>query len=91
MFLQISKPRIGDVFPSEVRAIVEIDLGRFQGDIRAEWESLKERDGSIFLKARIDHFNERYFLVVVFFLCIQNPLLDISNQINEFNFPMING
>jgi intron-binding protein aquarius len=40
----ISKPSIGDVFPREVRAVVELDLSRFKGDIRSEWEQLREHD-----------------------------------------------
>lgn len=40
----IAKPTIGESHPREVRAVAEVDLSRFQGDIRAEWEELREHD-----------------------------------------------
>ncbi len=41
---EVSKPNIGEVIPSEVRCTVEVDVSRYQGSVRAEWESLREHD-----------------------------------------------
>ena len=37
---------MGEIVPSKVNATVEVDLSRFVGDIRREWESLREHDGT---------------------------------------------
>ncbi|CEO95768.1 hypothetical protein PBRA_004481 [Plasmodiophora brassicae] len=41
---KIARSNIGDDKPSEVIAEIEVDLRPFMGDIRQEWEDLKERD-----------------------------------------------
>ena len=41
---QVSEPRIGEVVPAQVKGSVEVDLSRFTGDIRQEWEALREHD-----------------------------------------------
>lgn len=40
----VQKPNLGEVVPSAVRASIQIDLSRFRGEIRAEWESLRDHD-----------------------------------------------
>lgn len=42
---QIGKPWIGESVPRTVDCSVVIDLNRFSGDIRREWEDLREHDG----------------------------------------------
>lgn len=41
----MSKPLLGEVVPGVVRGSVEVDLERYRGEIRSEWESLREHDG----------------------------------------------
>ena len=40
----MSEPKIGEVVPGQVKCSVEIDLSRFSGAIRAEWEALRDHD-----------------------------------------------
>lgn len=42
---EVTKPHLGEVVPGKVTASVEIDVSKFEGEIRAEWESLREHDG----------------------------------------------
>ena len=41
---EVSKPLLGEKTPQYVHCCVEVDLSRFSGDIRDEWEALRERD-----------------------------------------------
>lgn len=42
---EVTKPNLGEVVPGKVTCSVEIDVSKFQGEIRQEWESLREHDG----------------------------------------------
>jgi intron-binding protein aquarius len=42
---EVTKPHLGEVVPGKVTASVEIDLSKFQGEIRGEWENLRDHDG----------------------------------------------
>jgi intron-binding protein aquarius len=41
---EVLKPALGEVVPARVSCSVEVDISRFQGAIREEWESLREHD-----------------------------------------------
>eukprot|EP01038_Epipyxis_sp_PR26KG_P005853 gene5853-8076_t len=41
---EISRPKLGDLIPKHVDSTVTIDLSRFSGIIRQEWEDLREHD-----------------------------------------------
>ena len=41
---EVLKPALGEVVPARVSCSVEIDISRFQGEIRDEWESLRDHD-----------------------------------------------
>ena len=41
---EVTKPNLGELVPGRVSCGVEIDLTKFQGEIRGEWESLREHD-----------------------------------------------
>jgi hypothetical protein len=41
---EVAKPPIGSIYPSHVHCFVEIDISKFAGGIRAEWDSLKDHD-----------------------------------------------
>lgn len=41
---EVAKPHLGEVVPAYVTAIIELDLSRFKGEIRDEWESLRHHD-----------------------------------------------
>eukprot|EP01041_Mallomonas_annulata_P008643 gene8643-17828_t len=41
---EVSKPNLGEIVPAFVTATVTIDLSRFKGEIRSEWESLRQHD-----------------------------------------------
>jgi intron-binding protein aquarius len=43
-FSHIAKPNIGEECPSSVKCVVEVDISRYQGAIREEWESFREHD-----------------------------------------------
>lgn len=42
---EVAKPLIGELVPRSVTCSVTIDLARFTGDMRQEWEGLREHDG----------------------------------------------
>jgi intron-binding protein aquarius len=42
---EVGKPHIGEVVPSRVTCTLEFDVSRFNGDVREEWEALREHDG----------------------------------------------
>ena len=44
---QISKPQLGETIPGHVHCTIEVDVSRFVGEIREEWESLRDHDGTI--------------------------------------------
>ena len=44
--LQISKPQLGETIPGHVHCTIEVDVSRFVGEIREEWESLRDHDGT---------------------------------------------
>jgi hypothetical protein len=50
---QVSKPRLGELIPRSVDCTVTVDLSRFSGDMRSEWEGFREHD-VVFLLC-IDH------------------------------------
>lgn len=41
---QVGRPKLGEVVPRSVDCTVTIDIARCSGDIRAEWEALRDRD-----------------------------------------------
>ena len=38
---------MGESVPASVKANIEVDLARFSGDIRREWEALRTHDGTL--------------------------------------------
>lgn len=44
LILQVTKPRLGEVVPRNVDCTVTVDISRFSGDMRAEWEGFREHD-----------------------------------------------
>lgn len=44
--LQISKPQLGETIPGHVHCTIEVDISRFTGVIREEWEGLRDHDGA---------------------------------------------
>ena len=42
--IEVGKPSLGEVTPSHVHCAVEIDLSKFTGSVRAEWDTLKDHD-----------------------------------------------
>lgn len=43
--VEIARPRVGEVKPASVTAELVIDLAEFRrGDVRSEWDELKEHD-----------------------------------------------
>ncbi len=40
----VARPKLGEIIPSKVTCSVTVDLSRFNGDIRQEWEDIKEHD-----------------------------------------------
>ncbi len=42
--ITVRSPHIGQVIPAEVLGEVTIDVGKFTGPVRAEWDDLKEHD-----------------------------------------------
>lgn len=40
----VARPKLGEIIPSKVTCSVTVDLSRFNGDIRQEWENIKEHD-----------------------------------------------
>jgi intron-binding protein aquarius len=42
---QVTSPRLGEIVPARVSGTVTVDLSRFVGAIRAEWEAIREHDG----------------------------------------------
>jgi hypothetical protein len=41
---EVSKPKLGETIPAFVHCTVEVDLSRFSGEVRQEWEALREHD-----------------------------------------------
>lgn len=41
---QVSKPKLGEILPRHVDCTVIVDISRFTGDIKAEWEAIREHD-----------------------------------------------
>lgn len=44
---QVMKPLVGEIIPRRVDFSVTVDLSRFSGEIRNEWEDLREHDGKL--------------------------------------------
>lgn len=42
---EVAKPMLGEIIPRTVDCTVTVDLARFTGEIRQEWEDLREHDG----------------------------------------------
>lgn len=42
---QITKPQLGETIPGHVHCTIEVDISRFTGAIREEWEALRDHDG----------------------------------------------
>eukprot|EP00595_Chromulina_sp_UTEXLB2642_P003202 CAMPEP_0196767580 /NCGR_PEP_ID=MMETSP1095-20130614/41759_1 /TAXON_ID=96789 ORGANISM="Chromulina nebulosa, Strain UTEXLB2642" /NCGR_SAMPLE_ID=MMETSP1095 /ASSEMBLY_ACC=CAM_ASM_000446 /LENGTH=446 /DNA_ID=CAMNT_0042136037 /DNA_START=1831 /DNA_END=3168 /DNA_ORIENTATION=+ len=41
---EVASPKLGELVPARVHAVVNIDLIKLKGDIRVEWESFREHD-----------------------------------------------
>ena len=41
---EISKPQLGETIPGHVHCTIEVDISRFSGIIRQEWEALRDHD-----------------------------------------------
>jgi hypothetical protein len=41
---QVTRPRLGETLPRKVDCTVTVDISRFSGDMRAEWEGFREHD-----------------------------------------------
>ena len=41
---EISKPQLGETIPGHVHCTIEVDISRFSGVIRQEWEALRDHD-----------------------------------------------
>jgi len=41
---EVGKPNLGETIPAYVTASVQVDLSRYKGEIRAEWEALRQHD-----------------------------------------------
>jgi intron-binding protein aquarius len=41
---EVSKPKIGQVIPGRVTCSIEVDISRFSGDVKGEWEGLRDHD-----------------------------------------------
>lgn len=40
----VARPKLGEIIPSRVVCSVTVDLSRFNGDMRQEWEDIKQHD-----------------------------------------------
>lgn len=63
---KVTKPKIGEIYPSRVTGSIEIDLSAFSGDVRQEWEELRESDGETDFSILATTFS----LFTHFFSCI---------------------
>jgi hypothetical protein len=85
LLFQVGKPLLGEVVPRCVKCTAEVDVSRFTGDILAEWEGLRERDGkSRCLDSSMYVFwsdcDWVYWFVVVFLVCVDRPHPDCNNK-----------
>ena len=49
---EVAKPNLGERVPALVHAEVKVDLGTFSGDMRDEWEELREHDVLFLVSAK---------------------------------------
>jgi intron-binding protein aquarius len=56
----VGKPWVGEIIPRNVDCSITIDLSRFSGEIRQEWEDLREHDGksNIYRMCNISYIND---------------------------------
>jgi hypothetical protein len=66
---------------------VEVDLARYIGEIRAEWEALRDHDGISHALVLV-YYHNRLFVgiicAVVFLVCIEKPTAEAGAVLSEY-------
>lgn len=89
---QVLKPQLGEVVPHRVSASVVIDVSRFSGDIRLEWESLREHDGELINTLQLLCRVRTVIMIltlcdnptVLFLVTIESPQVDASAIVTQY-------